>query len=85
MSRKTNEEIHALADEAFKKYNSWDLSRDDLIRLGYKSDVSHETVHVSPDGHEMTRAMCDFWFNTSNPYFAGFLAAYRMLENEKEN
>lgn len=49
-------------DDWFRKFNSWDLSHEDLIRCGYTpGDGPGDTVWVSQKGNELTRYQCTKW------------------------
>lgn len=91
----TEGEIRQKCEEIWVKGNSWNLTYDDLIRLSYVhgnlgdgringfDNKDSDTVYVSPNGHEMTRAMCSHWMNDWCSYSHGFCVAWRYLESQQ--
>lgn len=71
-------------DAWFKKFNSWDLSGEDFLRLSFVQgelgagringfdDKEGDTVWVSPSGSRLTRHQCNRWRDKYESYSTGW-------------
>jgi hypothetical protein len=70
-------------DEWFKKFNSWDLSYQDLLRCAYTpGNRDGDTVYTSPSGHELTRYMCSNWITFYGAAKTGWNAREKLLNTK---
>lgn len=80
---KTNSEIRAICEALWMPISSWNLSRDQLLRLAYTpGNGDGDVVYTSPTGSCMTRHMCHSLLDSFSSFSHGFQVAYRHLETE---
>lgn len=84
--------VDKLAHDAWMARNTWNLSRDDFIRLSYfhgdmeegedgsnrhASDKPGDLVYVSENGSEMSRSTCSYWLNDYSSFVHGYSTCYK--------
>lgn len=66
-------------DEWFKDFTSWNLTRNELLACSFKpgENSDSDVVYVSPDGHMMTRYVCNNWLRFYGSAKCGWDAAVK--------
>jgi hypothetical protein len=81
------EGVDKLAHDAWVKTNSWNLTRDDMIRLSYfhgclengsdgtgdgGNDSPGDVVYFTDAGSALTRSMVSYWFTNCDSFMHGY-------------
>lgn len=79
--------MDAMVESAWLEFiGTWGLTYNELIQYSFvEGDNPGDTVYTSPEGHEMSRFMCNYWIDKWGPFRVGFIKGHQKCHGLSES